>query len=461
MSECTPKQMLKEMAKDAGVTAKELLVLSAANDPFNCGGNAQIAQAEWFANVWRDHMPARGHLRKLHYKLVSGSEPILKPDGSFYRNTERDWGRLQTWSKFARYLGMIDPQEIVDQRNPDPHLFAPEPIVPERPGWDIEDWFGFDLPSVTTSMWSDFSLPKALVTGYQYDRGEQPYLLELWVEKSTMDQDLIPICRQLGMNLVTSTGFQSVTGAIAALSRAGAAAATNTPVRIFYLSDFDPAGDAMPVAVSRQIEFWYEQFGHHVDIKLNPLVLTRDQIQQYNLPTIPIKDEDRRKEAFQDRHGVSGAVELDALEAIYPGELSKIIRDAAAQYRDFELEMKLIDAEHEAEEIVSTAWSDHVAEYRVAAEELKQRTKEITDRYAPKLRALSDEFNSEMETIRDDAAELESAVEFAIENSELPIELPHRPVAEIGAPDESHWLYASNRSFDEQLQHYLRRKEGR
>ena len=41
-----------------------------------------------------------------------------------------------------------------------------------------------------------------------------------------MDDELIPICEQFGVNLITSTGFQSITGAIAMFSRAGSALPT-------------------------------------------------------------------------------------------------------------------------------------------------------------------------------------------------------------------------------------------
>ena len=376
-------------------------MLAAANDPFNCGGPEQIKQATWFAEIWAQFMgDQRGHLRKCHYKLVSQPTPILKPDGTPYRNTESDWQKLQTWSKFARYLGYVDAGQIIDQRNPEPHLFAPDPVEPEEPNWSIEEWSGFYVPSIRTDLWPDFSLPEANVEGYQYRPGEQPYLLELWVEKSTMDDELIPICKQFGVNLITSTGFQSITGAIAMFSRAGGHSALGRPVRIFYLSDFDPAGDSMPVAVSRQIEFWHEQFGNDADIKLTPLALTKAQVDRYALPTIPIKESDKRKDAFTERYGVEGAVELDALEAIHPGELAQIIRDAIAQYRDDEIELELVEAGSNAKADVTDAWEDHIAHLKERADDLERRARDVFNDFAPKLKALSDELEAEMEPIR-------------------------------------------------------------
>jgi hypothetical protein len=93
------------------------------------------------------------------------------------------------------------------------------------------------------------------------------------------------------------------------------------PVRIFYISDFDPSGDNMPIQVARQLEFWRSTYAPESDIKLTPLALTAAQALHYNLPRIPIKDSDLSKAKFEAEYGV-GATELDALEALYPGDLN-------------------------------------------------------------------------------------------------------------------------------------------
>lgn len=456
----TPKAFLKSVSKEAGVPIKDLVVLAGQNDPFNCGGPAQIQQAQWFAKLWHEYMPNGGHIRKLHYKLISQKSGIIKPDRKLYQNTELDWGKLQTYSKFARYLSLVDPLQVIDHRNPEPHIFAPERVVPSMPDWGVDDWFGFDLPYLDTHLHFDFSLPKPYVSGYQYSSGEQPFMIELWVEKSTQDSELIPLCRRLGINLVTSTGFQSVTGSIQALSRAAEAAAAGHAVRIFYLSDFDPAGDAMPVAVSRQLEFWKEIYGNGVDIKLEPLGLTLEQVQKYNLPTTPIKSSDKRQDAFMERYDVDGAVELDALEAIYPGELSRIITEAVNQYRDDDLRYRLEDAESEAEESIESEWQAWISDYEIEAEALEARARKIIKEFEPKIQEISEMFNAAMSDVKKDAQKLESNLQWSIDNFMPEVELPERPEPEIEAPDESNWLFASTRRFGEQLDHYQARKAG-
>jgi hypothetical protein len=103
------------------------------------------------------------------------------------------------------------------------------------------------------------------VEGYGYVPGDQRYLVEVWVEKSTVDDVLQPICDRWAANLVSSVGFQSITSVITLLKRI---TELQKPTRIFYISDFDPAGDRMPVSVARQLEYWLDQFAKGADIKL-------------------------------------------------------------------------------------------------------------------------------------------------------------------------------------------------
>lgn len=106
------------------------------------------------------------------------------------------------------------------------------------------------------------------------------------------------------------------------------------PVRILYVSDFDPAGQSMPVAAARKLEYLLASILDERDvpdsfsIQLQPVCLTAAQVEQYQLPRTPIKDTERRAERFEARFG-QGAVELDALEALHPGELRRILTQAA------------------------------------------------------------------------------------------------------------------------------------
>ncbi|MBI4847900.1 MAG: hypothetical protein HY808_04885 [Nitrospirae bacterium] len=66
-----------------------------------------------------------------------------------------------------------------------------------------------------------------------------------------------------------------------------------------FISDFDPAGETMPISVARKIEYFIRNTSNLKDIKLKPLMLTKQQCIDYQFPRTPIKDTDKRKGAFE------------------------------------------------------------------------------------------------------------------------------------------------------------------
>ena len=75
----------------------------------------------------------------------------------------------------------------------------------------------FRLPAISCFLgWSPSSeLGAPEVVGYTDDDYlDRAYILEIWIEKTTMDDILVPLCRELGINLVRAAGTQSITNAI-------------------------------------------------------------------------------------------------------------------------------------------------------------------------------------------------------------------------------------------------------
>jgi hypothetical protein len=116
---------------------------------------------------------------------------------------------------------MVDAEAFEDHRNPRPTIYA-EPLEETDPALVANYWLEWALPEIRADLSDDFflSLPRFTATGYGYDPALQPYLLEIWIEKSTMNNVLLPVCRKHNINLVTSIGFQSIPSAIALLRRA-------------------------------------------------------------------------------------------------------------------------------------------------------------------------------------------------------------------------------------------------
>jgi len=447
---------------------KALLAMSARRDPFNCGGPADERDAEWFAEQWKFHgfTDARNvHLRKLHYRIVAlGEDKVQLPrpvtyemDGKqviagTYRNDIPVWKYLTEAGARARYLGLVSPDAFVDRRNPKPTIIA-KPFWEAEPEW----WFGefqWTLPKIRIDLASDLDwyVPFGHVDGYDYSESNQPYLLEVWCEKSTMDEVLEPICQRMGANYVTAKGFQSITAAINILHRAKQCA---MPTRILYISDFDPAGDKMAPAIARQVEFWFERYAPDVEVKMDALVLTPEQIQQWSLPMAPIKGSDKRAASFMERYGVAGAVELDALDTLHPGVLDSIVIEAMSPYRDSTLPKRLQDAEKKAQRAVNAAIEPVRHAAASVLSEIRSDASTILSRYQARVEALATDLAADFVPIQERLDDLRDQITADLRDVVVP--LPARPVADIVQPDESRWLFDSTRDYLAQLDAYRSR----
>ena len=77
---------------------------------------------------------------------------ILRHDGEVYENNKDCWNYMQQASRQARYMGLVDPEELVDRRNPEPKIYmGPGALgweeIHNEPGWDYE-FYGFELPGL-------------------------------------------------------------------------------------------------------------------------------------------------------------------------------------------------------------------------------------------------------------------------------------------------------------------------
>jgi len=416
---------IKELAGQTGIKTKDLIVLSSGNDPFYADVPHRRERAEWFAQTWdRFGFQHGSHLRRIHYRIANHAEPVLWPNGDRYLNTQNDWKALVNASLTARYLGLIQPDVLVDRRNPAPMEIAyfrdaPEPnVYVTAPGLD------FDLPD-------EFPVPELVLSRFHRD---QDFLVEVWAEKSTQNDILVPLARRLGFNLVIGLGEMSETATRLAVERAVDA---NRPMRILYVSDFDPAGRSMPVAVARKIEHKLHSAGIDADITLQPIVLTPEQCAEFQLPRIPIDKDTKRAPKFEHRFG-TGATELDALEGLHPGKLAEIIEREVCRYIDPTLQGRVRVAESEINREIAEVENGVSAAHTDSIEELNERY----DAISANLAALVDNAEFLWERMSE---ELEDARP-AVDASKIPVARDPNPVE---AP-----LYSSDRGYLEQLDAY-------
>ena len=398
------RQAIQDLAGELGRPIGTLLALVCANDPFYLS-EGRLRDAEWFASIYGNCGFGSGvHLRRIHYRLISTTAPILLPSGEAYENTERHWNFLCAAAKGARYAELVPIEDFVDRRNPRPTVrLADMPAPPTFQVWQPGS-SSLDELKLSHAPFTHFpalqieggTLPALFLPALSALNGKpsqvQPYHLELWAEKTTIADILEEIAGRHRLNVVFGLGELSLTACQSLISRIRNNG--SRPVRLLYLSDFDPAGQSMPVAIARKIEWLVRNYAPEVDIQVRPILLTYEQCVRYPLPRTPIKETERRAASFEARFG-EGATELDALEALHPGELRRIIEREIGRYYLDQDELN--------------GWADRVAEDTNA--KLFRATEAAHAERADEIEAITAEF----EAIAERADELRARAEDAIE----------------------------------------------
>lgn len=463
---------IKEIAKKHKISASKLLALAPGNDPYYVGQPMQKQWAIWFSELWGRFGLGQGvHLRRIHYQLVSQDPPVLTPIDRVYENTDNCWNQLGNASKWARYLGLIPIDAFVDRRNPEPIINASfvENAYPEIDTcnyWDEEEYSLPQVPRLASLPHSLPAVPDFEVRGYEAI--QQGFLIEIWAEKTTMNDVIEPLCQKYQVNLITGAGELSITAVSKdLLSRVNQA---KRPARILYISDFDPAGIGMPISVARKIEFELakQELEEKFDIKLQPIVLTSGQVLKYRLPRVPVKDSDKRKDNFQAAYG-QGQVELDALEALYPGELAKIVESEILNYYDPSLRKrslivgsKLSQHLREHQENVLGNYLDELEELEEVYQNLVsnfQETQDEFDRLVKPFQEKINAFQSKLKGILREAESLNYKIFDDLKN--VNVEVEEFAFPEPNLPEESdNLLFDSTRDYFTQLEAYVKQRKG-
>jgi hypothetical protein len=399
------------------------LVLNDDTDPFYIG-ESRMRDAEWFAHLYREYGFGRGvHIRRIHYRIVSQREPIQLPGGGDYVNTVACSKILGEAASSARYAGLVGIEDFEDRRNPAPTLFLAAPVsepfvsgVDRAPAstaavvsgqYRVDCWGSFQKAECWAGLRTNF--PSFTVPGmvpppaglHLYATCPRPYHLEVWCEKSTINDVLEPLARQFSLNLQTHVGEISITRCLELVERTGA-----RPVRILYISDFDPAGQSIPVAAARKIEWFARNRVEPLGIQLHPIVLTHDQCIEYELPRTPIKETEHRAGRFEARFG-EGATELDAMEALHPGELRRILVAEIEKFhnQDFVDEWRTAreDAQSAIDEIKAEVFERHAGE-AAALEQRREELQALADEQLAELQRQTDEQLADLRLLADEQA---------------------------------------------------------
>jgi hypothetical protein len=358
-------------ANGSKLSMKDLTVLSAQNDPFRLDTQANHRDGEWLAITARELGlgDRKIHLRGLHYMILG--QP--KPDGLPYTNTDADWLWLSGGcGKAARFLGYIPFDQIVDQRNAQPVVRLLEHLEP----WPyVKVGINVEIPD------ADDLEPRI---GAAYFTGVQPYKLVLVGEKSSLHDVLAPIAETFGADLYLPTGEISDT-LIHQMAKIGVK--DGRPMVVLYFSDCDTAGWQMPISVGRKLQAMQVSLFPELDFQVHRVALVPDQVREWGLPSTPLKDTERRGDAWQAATGVA-QTEIDALASLRPELLQQLARDAIAPFYDRHLVTRVWDAywewQQRAQEVLDGALDqDHLAMLRTEATarlaELREQIDGIND----------------------------------------------------------------------------------
>lgn len=260
------------------------------------------------ANSILENLSRQGYvvtLRQLYYQFVSRG---------YLPNKDTEYKRLGSIINDARIAGRLD--------------------------WDYMEDRTRNLAG--NSHWSDPSeIIRSALRSYALDKwDDQPYHVEVWVEKEALAGVIERTARRLDVSYFSCRGYVSQSEMHAAAKRLES---YGQPV-IIHLGDHDPSG----IDMTRDIEDRMSLFGAgHVEVKR--IALNMNQIEQYNPPPNPAKLTDTRATDYIRRYG-NESWELDALD---PATLDGLITDAVLSYRDEDLWDARVEEEDEDKKVLS------------------------------------------------------------------------------------------------------------
>jgi hypothetical protein len=251
-------------------------------------------------------------LRQLYYQLVS--RDIIP-------NKQAEYSKLSTLLKEGRMAGIVDWDAIEDRLR-----------KPDKPS-------SFNSPK---------DILKACVNQYKLPRMEgQNVYLEVWVEKDALSGVLKRVTEKYHVPILVNRGYSSASAMYDSFMRfVRNGVYYGRPIKILYLGDYDPSGlDMIRDIKERIIEFqegyndgtWVEE----MQFSIEPIALTRKQIEQYNPPPNPAKVTDPRAKNFIEKYG-NTSWEVDALR---PEVLNNLLRDAILGNIDEEKYLDMVNKE--------------------------------------------------------------------------------------------------------------------
>ncbi|MCX7428901.1 MAG: hypothetical protein NTW96_25150 [Planctomycetia bacterium] len=148
---------------------------------------------------------------------------------------------------------------------------------------------------------------------------DQDVYVETWLEKDALAGVLYDVTAVWDVPLMVTRGYPSLSFLHSAAEQIRE---ESRPCYYYYFGDLDPSGIDIPRKVERDIR----QFAPDVDLHFECVAVTREQVEQFNLPTRPTKKSDSRAKKFKGE-----SVEVDAIP---PAALRELVSDCITRHID-------------------------------------------------------------------------------------------------------------------------------
>jgi hypothetical protein len=168
-----------------------------------------------------------------------------------------------------------------------------------------------------------------------------PVYVEVWCEKDALAGVLLEETEVYDVPLMVARGYSSISFLHSA---AEAIEAKGKPAYIYHFGDLDPSG----VDAARDIEAKLKRYAPGAEIHFERPAVTREQVEQWDLPTRPTKVTDTRAKKF-----TGTSVELDAIPA---QQLRTIVRERIERHVD-QQQLAVLRAAEESERELLTKWA--------------------------------------------------------------------------------------------------------
>lgn len=276
-------------------------------------------------------------LRQLYYQFVARD---------MLANSQRSYDRLGGIINDARLAGKIDWGYIVDRTR------------------NVQEWASWESPSEAA---------RQAASRYRRDRWEdQPYYVEVWVEKDALAGVIERPCSELMVPFFSCRGYTSQSEMWSAAQRLYAQAGMGKRVKILHLGDHDPSGIDMSRDIRERLQL-FMGVDYHYDTEIanntaiwrwldetltvDRIALTMDQVEEHDPPPNPAKLTDSRADDYIRKYGMQ-SWELDALS---PTELARLITDSVKAIRDEDLWEDVLQQEKKERDLMMKAaeeWED-------------------------------------------------------------------------------------------------------